>query len=274
MLAVHLHVRKSAPRRGRTVLLAWPDVTHMSSNQPTLVVRCAGRKPVRMNPGQRIRIGRHASNDLVLSDDTVSRFHAVVEWDADEDRPYVVDNESANGVDVDGEPIEVKCYLPGGNQIGIGRFTLVVEVTGVDEDDARPVVPELSDSDSVVLYTEKREQISGRTSFPEELHRVLLDMESAQRTGTLQLRLGAGLQGRVTFCQGLIMTAQCGAATARDALREILIASSAIYSFTRELRPAEDPLNLSVRTYLESELTDLTKKIVMRRSPSSPGQQS
>lgn len=237
----------------------------MSANQPTLVVRCAGKKPLRMGPGQRVRIGRHASNDLVLVDDTVSRFHAVIEWDPDEDRPHVVDSGSANGVEVDGELIEEKCHLPGGNQIMIGRFLIAVEVTGVDGDGAPGVgAPELNDSDSVVLYTEKREQLSGRASSPEELHRVMLDLEARERTGTLTVRLGV-VQGRLTFCQGLIMTAQCGPATGHEALREVLTAGSAIYSFSRELRPVEDPLNISTRSYLENELRDLTKKIIMRR---------
>lgn len=237
----------------------------MSANQPTLVVRCAGKKPLRMGPGQRIRIGRHASNDLVLVDDAVSRFHAVIEWDPDEDRPHVADSGSANGVEVDGELIEEKCHLPGGNQIIIGRFLIAVEVTGVDVDGAPGVAaPELNDSDSVVLYTEKREQISGRASSPEELHRVLLDLETRERTGTLTVRIGV-VQARLTFCQGLIMTAQCGSTTGHEALREALTASSSIYSFSRELRPVEDPLNISARSYLENELRDLTKKIIMRR---------
>lgn len=216
-----------------------------------------------MGPGERIRIGRHASNDLVLADETVSRFHATIEWDPDEDRPYVADNGSANGLEVDGELIEEKRYLPGGNQITIGRFTLMVEVTGVDDDVG--VVPELNDSDSVVLYTEKRAELRGCTSTPEELHRVLLDLEANQRTGTLSLRLPPGTDARLTLCQGLIMTAQCGGAAGRDALREVLTTASVIYSFGREFRPVEDPLKISIRRYLESDLADLTKKIILRR---------
>lgn len=242
----------------------------MSATTPTLVIRCAGKKPLRMGPGQQVRIGRHASNDLVLADDTVSRFHAVISWDPDEDRPYVEDNGSANGVEVDGDLIEVRCHLPGGNQITIGRFTVAVEVVGVGEEAAQPVVSDLNDTDSVVLYTEKREQISGRATSPEELHRVLLDLEDKARTGTLSVRLGQVL-GRLTFCAGQIMTAQCGDATGREALRELLTAGSSIYSFSRELRPVEDPLNVSVRSYLENELADLTKKIVVRRDPKASG---
>lgn len=241
----------------------------MSATPPILVLRCPGKKPIRMGPGGRIRIGRHASNDLVLSDDTVSRFHAEIGWDPDEDRPHVLDNESANGVEVDGDMIDVKSHLPGGNQIMIGRFTLVIEVVGLGELSSREsgvdiMVPHLNDSDSVVLYTERKdEQVTGRASTPAELHRVLLDLESEQRTGTLTLR--GSVQTKVTFCQGLIMTAQHGGLSGRAALEEIFHVGSAIYGFTRELRPVDDPLNVSVKSYLETELRERTKRVVVHR---------
>ncbi|MCO5169765.1 MAG: FHA domain-containing protein [Planctomycetes bacterium] len=238
----------------------------MSSGKPTLVLRCAGKKPLRMGPGERIRIGRHASNDLVLSDDTVSRFHAAVEWDPDEDRPQIVDNDSANGVEVDGELIDARCHLPGGNQVVIGRFTIAVEVTEGAAGRRERMVAELNDSDSVVLITEKGgDRVSGRAATPAELHRVFLDLEGQQRTGTLTVRAGLGL-GKVTFCQGLVMTASSGPLAGRPALRELLLAPSAIYAFSRELKPVDEPLNLSIREYLEAELAELTKKIALRPS--------
>jgi pSer/pThr/pTyr-binding forkhead associated (FHA) protein len=241
----------------------------MPPAKPILVVRCPGRKPVRAGPGGRIRIGRHASNDLVLADDTVSRFHAVIAWDPDEDRPHVVDNESANGVEVDGEMIEVQSHLNGGNQVTIGKFTLVVEVITLAELSRREsgvndvLVPALNDSDSVVLYTEKKDQLAGRASTPAELHRVLLDLESTERTGTLQLR--GSVLTKITFCQGLVMTATHGDLVGRDALQEIMHIKSVIYGFTRELRPVDDPLNVSIKNYLETELSEMTKKVVIRR---------
>lgn len=241
----------------------------MGDPKPILVVRCPGRKPVRAGPGGRVRIGRHASNDLVLADDTVSRFHAEIVWDPDEDRPHIVDVESANGVEVDGDPIDVQTHLTGGNQVTIGKFTLVIEVITLSELNKREsathdvVIPDLNDSDSVVLYTEKKDQVTGRASTPAELHRVLLDLETTERTGTLQLRAGP-LLTKITFCQGLVMTAVHGDLTGRDAMQEILHIKSAIYGFTRELRPVDDPLNLSIKSYLETELSDMTKKVVLR----------
>ncbi|MBX3469164.1 MAG: FHA domain-containing protein [Planctomycetes bacterium] len=241
----------------------------MSSGKPTLVLRCAGKKPLRMSPGERIRIGRHASNDLVLADDTVSRFHAAVEWDADEDRPQIVDNDSANGVEVDGELIEERCHLPGGNQVVIGRFTIAMEITNGAPAAAARVIPELNDSDSVVLFSEKAERLTGRTSDLAELHRLLLDLEAQQRTGTLTLRAGPGL-GKVTFCQGLVMTATTGPVSGRPALRDLLLSQSTIYAFSRELKLVDEPLSLSIREFLEGELAELTKKIVLRPPTDDP----
>jgi pSer/pThr/pTyr-binding forkhead associated (FHA) protein len=242
----------------------------VSHGRPTLIIRCAGRKPVRVHPGERLRIGRHASNDLVLSDDTVSRFHALIQWDPDEDRPFVQDNGSANGIEVDGDLIELKCHLPGGNQVAIGRFTLSCEVTNVDEkryvasvtDSRSPDTPAatLEGSDSVVLFSEKKVDIQGETCSQAELQRLFLDLEEQQRTGTLSVKTGE-LKGRVTFCVGQVMSAQIADSTGRDALREILHVHQAAYFFSRELRPVEDPLKLSIRRYIMTELADMTKKL-------------
>src|SRR5512134_3942918 len=94
----------------------------------SMLIRTAGRKPAKIGPDERLRIGRHASNDLVFNDGTVSRFHAVLVWDPDEDRPYVRDNESANGVEVNGKPIDERRHLDGGDTISVGDFTLSLEL--------------------------------------------------------------------------------------------------------------------------------------------------
>ena len=84
-----------------------------------------------------------------------------------------------------------------------------------------------------------------------------------ERTGTLKLRGPTPI--RLTFCQGLVMSAHHGELSGRDALREIFNVPSAIYGFTRELRPVDDPLNVSIKSYLETELSEMTKKVVLRR---------
>jgi pSer/pThr/pTyr-binding forkhead associated (FHA) protein len=237
----------------------------MSAAKPTLTLRCPGHKPLRMGPGEQVRIGRHASNDLVLSDETVSRFHARISWDPDEDRPFIEDNDSANGIEVDGEPIEERSHLPGGNQIMIGRFTILAEVTGAAPGSgALRTLPSLEESDSVVLFSERQQHLGGHTSNTEELHRVFLQIEEEGRTGTLTLHVGSA-KSYVTFAQGLVMSARHEDLKGRDALRALLTQSSVIYSFARELRPAEEPLSLSVRSFLATELADVTRKIVTAR---------
>lgn len=236
---------------------------------------------MRVHPGERLRIGRHASNDLVLSDDTVSRFHAVIQWDPDEDRPFVQDNGSANGIEVDGDAIELKTHIPGGNQIAIGRFTLSCEVTGVDEKHyvasvTSPPTPTsegggamLEESDSVVLFSEKKVDISGEATSSSELQRLLLDLEEQQRTGTLSVRTGE-VKGRITFCVGQIMSAQFADSHGRDALRDAVLLERATYSFSRELRPVEDPLKLSIRGFIQTELADMTRRLKPQVRGASP----
>jgi len=71
---------------------------------------------------ERIRIGAHSSNDLVLSEDrTASRHHFEIQYT---ERGYlVVDLNSTNGTFLDGRRIE-RAYLSPGSQIRAGSSTL------------------------------------------------------------------------------------------------------------------------------------------------------
>jgi ABC-type multidrug transport system ATPase subunit/ABC-type multidrug transport system permease subunit len=76
--------------------------------------------------GQRLRIGRDASNDLVLDDPNVSRLHAeVVRVDG---AVTLRDLSSRNGTRVDGERVE-RARLDAGSEIGIGPYRLVFDGT-------------------------------------------------------------------------------------------------------------------------------------------------
>ena len=83
--------------------------------------KATGRVPL---DGDRLRIGRGRSNDIVLrSDLTVSRRHAVLErlaagWS-------VSDLDSANGTFVNGEPIVQPRPLYSGDEIDVGETRLV-----------------------------------------------------------------------------------------------------------------------------------------------------
>lgn len=67
------------------------------------------------------RIGRSASSDIRLDDETVSRRHVVVVKTADGAR--VLDDRSLNGTFVNGERIDW-AHVAEGDEIGVGRYRL------------------------------------------------------------------------------------------------------------------------------------------------------
>ena len=225
---------------------------------PVILVRCAGRRAVRFRQGQRLRIGRHRSNDIVLNDSTVSRFHATLVWDSDEDRPYLEDNGSANGTEVDGLVIEGRAYLSGDNQLTIGEFPMALELRGT-----RPVRRDgssesLSDSalidtpTQVRLFTEGGGDVEGKFADLKQLQRVLVMFEDDERTGTLTLRIGARTW-RVTYSQGKIVTAQRGEVHGFEAIHEFLMRDQAgTFHFGLDLEPCEENLNVSARFLLSA----------------------
>ncbi|MFL6196736.1 MAG: adenylate/guanylate cyclase domain-containing protein [Thermoanaerobaculia bacterium] len=78
----------------------------------------------------RVRIGRGSDNDLVLSDVSVSRYHAEIL--RERDGWSVHDLKSTNGVEVNRVPVE-KAPLRQGDLLGIGSFELRIE-----EEEAAP----------------------------------------------------------------------------------------------------------------------------------------
>jgi ABC-type multidrug transport system ATPase subunit/ABC-type multidrug transport system permease subunit len=77
--------------------------------------------------GDRLTLGRDASNDVVLDDPNVSRFHAEVVRDGEQ--VALQDLGSRNGTRVDGEPVR-RAVLAAGSEIGIGPYRLVFDGRG------------------------------------------------------------------------------------------------------------------------------------------------
>jgi SARP family transcriptional regulator, regulator of embCAB operon len=87
---------------------------------------------LRAKDGQRYRlevstrIGRRTDNDIVLDDDDVSRYHAVV---IDTGSSFVIsDLRSTNGVQVQGRRIRSSATLSDGDHIRIGGYEFVFEI--------------------------------------------------------------------------------------------------------------------------------------------------
>lgn len=75
-----------------------------------------------------VRVGSaEQGNDVVISDDTVSRFHFEIVWD--ERGPRIRDLESTNGTFVDGYQVK-DMYLHSGSVIHAGRAQLTFEALG------------------------------------------------------------------------------------------------------------------------------------------------
>lgn len=225
-----------------------------SKSRVYFLLRCLGHRSVEFRRGQVIKVGRHSDNDLVLNDGTVSRFHAEFHWDKDEDRPYVIDLGSANGVEVDGEPVDGRCSLPGDNQVDVGDFTVIMQLKGGTRsfrgNEAALIQSEtLQTNRSVVrLFSEKGKELSGSFENTEELHALLLDLEQNERTGTLEVRSGKQ-SWRTTFSQGLIVTCYQGDEHGRALLAAMSESVRGSYKFTKDIEPSEECLNLAPSTF-------------------------
>ena len=74
------------------------------------------------------RIGRDDDNEIVLNDSYVSRHHAAV---VDTGSSFVIiDLRSANGVEVQGQPVQTTANLADGDQIRIGDHEFTFQIGG------------------------------------------------------------------------------------------------------------------------------------------------
>ena len=77
-----------------------------------------------------VTIGRGSANDLVLDDESVSRFHAVLKQEKN-GGVLVADRGSTNGVVVNGKPISTETALGHGDVVKVGIYELKFESTDV-----------------------------------------------------------------------------------------------------------------------------------------------
>ena len=72
-----------------------------------------------------ISIGRDKSNQLIIADTKVSRYHAIVSFENDE--AYIKDTDSSNGTFINGKQIERgrKIKLNNGDKIKVGNTVIV-----------------------------------------------------------------------------------------------------------------------------------------------------
>ncbi|MEZ6188820.1 MAG: FHA domain-containing protein [Planctomycetota bacterium] len=220
-----------------------------------MLIRAPGTKPHRLYPGEKLQVGRESGNDIVLKHGSVSRRHAEIVWDKDEDRPYVRDLGSANGVEVDGEFIEPIGYLSGGNSVIVGEFTLACELRSVGGGRF------LNERDeAVTLFQDRGRQLKGVCEGVNDVRRLFAQLEQDERTGTLTLTKGRKTC-EVMFSMGQIVYAKKGDLSGEPALLEMFELSGVSYHFSKQIRPVESTQILSAIELLERELQVDTRKL-------------
>ena len=88
-------------------------------------------------------IGRGADNDIVLSEDIISRHHAVLEWV--NNTLYITDSGSMNGTVVNGTQIEPQTRVPlkDGDVLSIGNYIITFRMKeAIEETPVSTVVPQ------------------------------------------------------------------------------------------------------------------------------------
>lgn len=111
---------------------------YRSMNSPVIQLRLKGRLLQTLPfEGDALRIGRLKENDIVISNASVSRFHAVLR--REDDQVVLEDSGSENGCYVNGTRVEGRIALEAGDEIAIGKHQLVLK-EGADENTPAPEV--------------------------------------------------------------------------------------------------------------------------------------
>jgi two-component system, NtrC family, response regulator GlrR len=186
--------RDDDPPKPRTQLLEVGGVPHLPVQQFRLrVTTGAAAGAVFTSTGMRATVGTHESNDLVLADSTVSRFHCEITMS--EEHAVVRDLGSRNGTRLDGVPI-LQAYLRDGARLRLGhtqlRFELLAEQVGIPLSGGErfglalgrsvamravfAILERVAQSDATVL-------LLGETGTGKDVAAESLHLESARRDG-------------------------------------------------------------------------------------------
>ena len=84
---------------------------------------------------------------------------------------------------------------------------------------------------------------------------MLLVLEARRRTASVRLE-GEGVQARLTFCLGKVVTARYGRLRGRDALLQVLQMGRAALLVSRSFEPEEAELDASIRAVLAQQGED------------------
>lgn len=207
--------------------------------RPCYVVRAADEPPAVLLPAGTLHIGRHASNDLVLEDEGVSRFHARLVWPEGAARPLVEDLRSENGTFVGSSPIRSPTPLGELAVVAVGGALLRIELTHP------ALIPDDGRLECRLHVDARTAEEAGEVEGAAELRDLLLALERGRRTGTLRLERG-DTSAELTLAAGRIVDAVAtirveGAAALREALQ---LAAGCRFVLRPEIEPHECSLDV------------------------------
>jgi len=130
-----------------------------------------------------VSIGREEDNDIWLDDETSSRYHAELAWDAEQ--VYITDCESLNGVLLNGRRIRGTLVIKGGDLLEIGSHRFLLEIAEH---------PSLSEQDDPLLHHLRRPSIAPESSTADQFARMPAS-SNALPTRPLQEEAPIGFDG-------------------------------------------------------------------------------
>lgn len=195
-----------------------------------------------IRPGGRLTIGRNPDNDLVVPDESVSRYHARLEWQARTRVPQLVDLGSLNGTFVGGVRV-LRSAVGEWTAIRVGAIDLSVTLQ-------HPALIPATGATLVRMFDEWAPDEQGEVDGAVALQELLLSLERDRRTVSVSLR-ASRLDVSLVFAGGQVIRASAAGLTGRDALRHLLAhAPAARYVITTEVQPFEGAAPVSVRDVL------------------------
>jgi DNA-binding NtrC family response regulator len=157
--------------------------------------------------GDRCSIGSHPSNDLVLSDPTVSRFHTEIEIEKRGAR--LRDLESLNGTWLDGVRV-VDAYLEPGSRIRLGRTLLGFAIDAAARTNELPV----SERDSFGALIGKSLAMRRAFAVLERVAKSDATVLIEGETGTGKEAAAEGIHQQSARREGGLVVVDCGAVPA------------------------------------------------------------
>jgi len=135
-----------------------PLTTSKPQDMWLLTIRTSHKKVIEVLPKQGVTIfGRTSESDIMLKDDAVSRHHAELLVNTENQRLSIRDLGSTNGTYVNGKRIKSVVYLEHGDQVRIGKSLISIKSADTQQLETQEIIVSLTPELSQALLVESIE---------------------------------------------------------------------------------------------------------------------